>query len=64
MAGKDTYDETSRIVLEELKASLGSIRSEDIERLIEAAENAEQIFFVGVGRVLLSLEAVAKRWAH
>ena len=53
MAGKDTYDETSRIVLEELKASLGSIRSEEIEKLIEAAENAEQIFFVGVGRVLL-----------
>ncbi|OJG43876.1 6-phospho 3-hexuloisomerase [Enterococcus gilvus] len=29
-----------------------------------AIQQAERVFFVGVGRVLLSLEAVAKRLAH
>lgn len=64
MEGQITYDDIKGRVLEELKISLGSIEPEEIERLIDAAEGAEQIFFVGVGRVLLSLEAIAKRWAH
>ena len=27
-------------------------------------QQADQVFFVGVGRVMLALEAIAKRWAH
>ena len=35
-----------------------------VEQLIDAVLAADQVFFVGVGRVLLSLQAIAKRWAH
>ena len=59
-----TYTNTSKAVLDELQVSLGSIDPESVERLIKAIEDADQVFFVGVGRVLLSLEAIAKRLAH
>lgn len=59
-----TYPEISKMVLEELRTSLGAVREEDVERLLELVEEADQVFFVGVGRVLLSLQAIAKRWAH
>ena len=59
-----TYTNTSKAVLDELQISLASIDQESVEKLIEAIEDADQVFFVGVGRVLLSLEAIAKRLAH
>lgn len=59
-----TYGEIKDLVLSELQTSLSSIDSAQVERLIEAVLAADQVFFVGVGRVLLSLQAIAKRWAH
>lgn len=59
-----TYSETAALVLSELKTSLDAIDPESVEKLIAAVEAAEQVFFVGVGRVMLSLQAIAKRWAH
>ena len=35
-----------------------------MERLAQAILEADQVFFVGVGRVLLSLQCVCKRLAH
>ncbi len=58
------YPDTTGVVLEELAAALGSVPKESVEELIAAVLEADQVFFVGVGRVLLSLEAIAKRWAH
>ncbi len=34
--------------------------SKDVEQLIKKIEKAERVFFVGVGRVLLALEGMAK----
>ena len=59
-----TYSETAALVLSELKTSLDAIDPESVEKLIAAVEAANQVFFVGVGRGMLSLQAIAKRWAH
>ncbi len=59
-----SYEAIRELVLNELDASLSSIKAEEVELLIEAVLEARRVFFVGVGRVLLSLEAIAKRWAH
>lgn len=59
-----TYAHASGLVLDELKISLGSINPESVEKLIDAILAADQVFFVGVGRVMLSLQAIAKRLAH
>lgn len=56
----NTYDE----VLKELNMALSSVNPESVEKLVRAILEADQVFFVGVGRVMLSLQAIAKRLAH
>lgn len=51
-------------ILRECERALNAVPAQDTEALIRTVTEAEQIFFVGVGRVMLSLEAIAKRWAH
>jgi len=58
------YTGASQLVLEELATALGAIKEEEIEQLIATVLSARKVFFVGVGRVMLSLQAIAKRWAH
>ena len=60
----ETYYRTAELILSELDTALHAIDPESVEKLIAAVEAADQVFFVGVGRVMLSLQAVAKRWAH
>jgi len=62
--GNDSYQAVREIILKELGTSLSSIKTEEVEMLITAVLEARKVFFVGVGRVLLSLQAIAKRWAH
>lgn len=64
MNGTGNYRSTKELVLSELRTALNSIDSAQVEQLIDAVLAADQVFFVGVGRVLLSLQAIAKRWAH
>lgn len=52
------------MILDECNQALERISPETVERFIDELNRAETIFFVGVGRVLLSLEAMAKRLAH
>ncbi|MGS0065679.1 sugar isomerase, partial [Escherichia coli] len=59
-----SYQTNQENVLAELRATLGNISADEVERLIARIEAAENVFFVGVGRVLLSLQAMAKRLAH
>ncbi len=59
-----TFEETTALVVDELKTSLGAIDPESVEKLMELVCSSRKVFFVGVGRVLLSLQAMAKRWAH
>ena len=59
-----TFERGRTLVLGELETALSAIEPNSVDTLIDAVEAADQVFFVGVGRVLLSLEAMAKRWAH
>ena len=58
------YKQISDLVLSELHTSLGAIKDEEVEKLIELVLGARKVFFIGVGRVMLSLQAMAKRWNH
>ena len=61
---KERYEFASTQVVEELDTTLKSIRSEEVEQLTEEILKADQVFFVGVGRVMLALQCVCKRLAH
>ena len=61
---KDRYNENCETVLKELHEALEHVESESVERLAEDILAADQVFFVGVGRVLLSLQGICKRLAH
>ncbi|MGN1307184.1 MAG: 6-phospho-3-hexuloisomerase [Faecousia sp.] len=58
------YQQTCDAVLDELRRTLASIDPNALERLTDEILAAEQVFFIGVGRVLLSLQAICKRLAH
>lgn len=58
------YSTVYPMILGELNTALACVSDEEIDALIKIVTQAEKVFFVGVGRVLLSLEAIAKRWAH
>lgn len=60
----EEYKRTCQAVLGELDFALGNVEPASVERLVDAILSADKIFFVGVGRVLLSLQAVEKRLAH
>ncbi|RDI41629.1 6-phospho-3-hexuloisomerase [Falsibacillus pallidus] len=58
------YNQVQKEIAQEISNTLGQVDSESVAGLVEEIKKAEKVFFVGVGRVLLSLEAVAKRLAH
>lgn len=61
---QEQYTEASCQVLSELRTALGKIDSSQLERLTDEILKADQVFFVGVGRVLLALQCVCKRLSH
>ncbi len=64
MLDKELYLETARVVIEECDRALRAVDPEAVQSYLDAVLGAEKVFFVGVGRVLLSLEAIAKRYSH
>ncbi|AGB42200.1 putative sugar phosphate isomerase involved in capsule formation [Halobacteroides halobius DSM 5150] len=58
------YNVAQKDVISELEETLGKVDAEEVNKLIEEIEKADKVFFVAVGRVLLSLQSVAKRLAH
>lgn len=58
------YNDCCKTVLSEVDLTLSSIDPASLERLVDAILGARKVFFVGVGRVLLSLQAICKRLAH
>lgn len=64
MAFKENYKKACTDVLDELKRTMDSIDPASLERLTKEILEAEQVFFVGVGRVMLALQCVCKRLAH
>ena len=60
----EKYEIASKEVTDELERTLGSINAQELERLADEILKADQVFFVGVGRVMLALECICKRFAH
>ncbi|MFJ7753981.1 6-phospho-3-hexuloisomerase [Peribacillus muralis] len=60
----DRAKDIAKEITNELTTTLCNIDGEDINTLLSEIQRADKIFFVGVGRVLLSLKAIAKRLAH
>jgi len=58
------YIGTEQRIAEEIAKTLDSISDKEVEVLVKEIKQAQKVFFVGVGRVLLSLQAIAKRLAH
>ncbi len=58
------YEAASEAVLAELKKTMESIDPDSLEKLVQEILKADQVFFVGVGRVMLALQCVCKRFAH
>lgn len=59
-----SYYESEKAIIAELSLTMATIDEKEVQQLIAAINGANQVFFVGVGRVLLSLEGIAKRLAH
>ena len=53
-----------KLVLNEILRALEAVDPEQAEALVAELLSAEKVFFIGVGRCLLSLKAFAKRLNH
>lgn len=60
----EEYRAACAAVENELTRTLNSIDPASLEQLKTDILAADQVFFVGVGRVMLSLQAICKRLAH
>lgn len=61
---KQVYDEASKLIIDECSEMLKRIDIKQTEEFVKMLCSARRVFFIGVGRVMLSLEAMAKRLAH
>ena len=59
-----TIGEKGLMIAEECQEALQKIEEEQSQKLVEAILSADEVFFIGVGRVMLSLQAICKRFAH
>ncbi|BEU88903.1 6-phospho-3-hexuloisomerase [Selenomonas sp. TAMA-11512] len=59
-----SYAEKKQIILSELDTALSGINADDAEFLAEALCGGGKVFVIGVGRVMLMLQAFAKRMNH
>ena len=64
MAYREKYKPACNDILDEIKRALSSVVEASVERLVEDILGADQVFFVGVGRVMLALQFITKRLAH
>lgn len=64
MEFKERYDKACADVFDELRRTMASIDAKSLERLTDEILKADQVFFVGVGRVMLALQCICKRLAH
>ena len=64
MTFAEEYAKARGDVLAELDRTLASVDPAQLERLRDEILKAGQVFFVGVGRVMMALQAICKRMAH
>lgn len=57
-------NQSARIILSECERALNAIDAQQSAALIHEIVTASKVYFIGVGRVMLSLEAICKRMAH
>jgi len=60
----NSFKVTFNMDIEECRTALDRIDPVVVDKLLDAILSADKVFFVGVGRVLLSLQAIAKRLSH
>lgn len=58
------YKESYELILSELQKALSSVNSEEVDKFADTLIKARKVFFIGVGRVAISLEAFVKRLNH
>ena len=61
---ESAFRDTSHLVVEELSRTLDRIDPAQVQAFVDALLAADKVFVVGVGRVLLALQAMTKRFAH
>lgn len=59
-----TIEQAQKNTIRECGLALDSIDVNQSEQLLDAIFQAEKVFFAGVGRVLLSLQSICKRFSH
>jgi 6-phospho-3-hexuloisomerase len=52
------------LIIDEVRQALGAVQEEQVDALAQEILAAEKIFAIGVGRVMLSLQAIVKRLNH
>jgi 6-phospho-3-hexuloisomerase len=60
----ELYDQSVESVLDECRIALNRINPSVIDDFMKIILAADKVYFIGVGRVMLSLMAMAKRLAH
>lgn len=58
------YHDNVELVINEIDEALESVSDSDVDWLVKEILKADRVFLTGVGRVLLSLQAIAKRLTH
>lgn len=61
---KELYRIASKCILTECEEALLAVDSVQVIEYINMVLDARKVFFVGVGRVLLALQCIAKRYGH
>lgn len=60
----DLYNETYKMIVNEISDAMNGVDKDALERLVNDIQKADDVFFIGVGRVMMSLEAICKRLTH
>jgi 6-phospho-3-hexuloisomerase len=61
---QDSFTEKSGLILDECGAVFRRINPASVNGLVEEILKADKVFLVGVGRVLIALQAAVKRFNH
>ena len=64
MDAQRAFPNACRLIIDEISSALDHVDPGQAAVLVEAILGAEQVFVIGVGRVMLSLAAFAKRLNH
>ncbi|MBQ7560479.1 MAG: hypothetical protein IJS99_01415 [Synergistaceae bacterium] len=64
MTFSEKFISTKKDIFAELEKVFNNIKPEQVEKLHDEILQADQVFFVGVGRVMMALECICKRLAH